>query len=101
MPTGRFMRSHCLLGLHYPEVNVGDDDCDDQEDNGEDEDDEDDDDDQDHLDCNHNDEDDNYHVLVHMPRFGFMRSHYILRFYRPDNDDNSHSIYNNDDGQSI
>ena len=58
MPTGRFMRSHCLLGLHYPEVNVDGDDCDDQED----------DDDQDHLDRDHNDEDDNHHALVHMPR---------------------------------
>ena len=65
MPTCRFMRSHCLLSLHYPEVNVGDDDPNDQDDENDD----DDDDDQDHLDRGHNDEDDNYHALVHMPRF--------------------------------
>ena len=101
MPTGRFMRSHCLLGLHCPEVNVDDNDCDNQDEDADDDNDHYDCDDQDHHDHGHNDEDDNYHALVHMPRGRFMRSHYILSFHSPDNDDNSHNNYNNDDGQSI
>ena len=39
----------------------------------------------------HDDDDDvdSYHTLGHMPRVGFMQSHYILSFHSPDNDDNS------------
>ena len=48
-----------------------------------------DDDDHHHHHPDDDDDVDSYHTLGHMPRVGFMRSHYILSFHSPDNDDNS------------